>query len=345
MPLETESFPAAVESWHVEQDRTPGDPARARMAIASRVVELTRRLGDQVCARTWQVEEEKTQRAAARLWRCIDFHWRQFGASSPCALATVVERLESGNWGNSSGRPNVLKEVVLAQAVEWYDKKAVEMFEREYMPVVEATARRAGGDRAADALGNFTAELILPRSDRPPRISSYQGRTSLAGWLRAVVVNFWTSAMRQQRGRSVSPHPEVIVSQSADAVSHEQSDCEQLLSPLFGQAVGVLGIEDRLILKMLVLEGVPQHALANSLGINSGTLTRRRQRAAAMVFAQIREQSLQSRNPAQAADCLDAVLTGGSRELREKLADVLAGGVRSVASSPKLDGPRVEEGT
>ena len=101
------------------------------------------------------------------------------------------------------------------------------------------------------------------------------------------------------------------------------------------QAVASLQTEDRVILKLLILDNVPQQELARSLGIHSGTLTRRRQKAAAQVFEQVRTLSQAGSNPRQAADCLELMLTGNQPDLRQRLAAVLTSEIRAdIAAKP-----------
>jgi hypothetical protein len=84
---------------------------------------------------------------------------------------------------------------------------------------------------------------------------------------------------------------------------------------------------------MLILDGVPQMDLARSLGLNSGTITRRRRRAVEKILSGTRRLAAQCQRPRQAEDCLEFVLAGDDAELRRGLADVLTAGLRSGSAS------------
>ena len=203
------------------------------------------------------------------------------------------------------------------------------MFESDYMPKVRAIARHLGGGRALDAVENFAAELVLPREGRPPRIASFQGRTPLASWLRAVVANFWISQTRKRQAVNLAVLPERSVHDGDAATTIDGRPCDELLRPIFAGALEPLHTEDRLLIKMLVLDGVGQNELARSLKVSSGTLTRRRQRATAAVLANIRELVQRHTDVRQATNCLELVMAGNDAGLRQRLAEVLAEGVRA----------------
>ena len=224
------------------------------------------------------------------------------------------------------------------------EARAAEVFEAEFMPVVRSIARHIGGERAVDAVENFAAELVLPREGREPRIATYQGRTTLAHWLGPVVANAWRTEFRRRkpdgpihfdpdgRAGALEWTPAPCCSSSVSSPS-ELSQCEELLRPIFLAAGRLLEAEDRLLLQMLMLDGVPQKDLARSLGLNSGTITRRRQRAVEVILSGTRRLAAQCQRPRQAEDCLGLVLAGDDTELRRGLADVLALGLRADSTS------------
>lgn len=194
------------------------------------------------------------------------------------------------------------------------------------MPRVRAVAHRVGGASAAERFGNLAADLILPRAHHPPRIATYAGKTPLKSWLRTVVTNLWVSHIRTSRERSGN---EVVESRAAPEQCDvpEQVQCEDLLRPVFQSAVSGLDSQDRVLLKMLILDGAPQHQLARCLGVNPGTVTRRRQRATQMLFTSIRQLGADSETPEAVRDCLDLVLTSGSSHLRHRLGELLVSGI------------------
>lgn len=119
--------------------------------------------------------------------------------------------------------------------------------------------------------------------------------------------------------------PAIHEASAVDQIEVAQDrQCEDLLRPAFRSAVAAVPTEDRVLLKMLLLDGVPQNQLAESLGIAPGTLTRRKQRAAEGIWTEIREFGNRSARPQAVHDCLERTIARESRELQLRLADVLA---------------------
>ena len=316
---------------------------RPAEATARLVHEVVARFTPDVCGRVVSLSEAHYDLYLSRVRFCVEYHASRLGETE---LARVIERLEDGDLGAVKVRANLLRDVVLAQALQLGESRAAEVFEAEYMPVVRSIARHLGGERAVDAVENFAAELMLPREGREPKIATYQGRTSLAHWLGPVVANAWRTELRRHRpdrpvlfepdGRESPSLPLALPAQ----MPNEIGQCEDLLRPIFLAAGRMLESEDRLLLKLLLLDGVPQKDVARSLGLNSGTITRRRQRAVETIFAGARRLAAQCQRPGEAEDCLGLVLAGDDAELRRGLADVLAAGLRAdLALAAHAEGP------
>lgn len=298
--------------------------------------EIDRRIGplaEAVCDRPLDLTAAGTNAYRRRWWRTIEFHWSKLGTEKPLSLAAVLDRLERMPGTSSLG---LLGEVTLAEALEQREQRAAELFERDFMPLVRATAQRTAGPAAVDLVENFAADLILPREARPPRIASYEGRTPLAAWLKAIVVNVSLNGARRKR-MTVLPVDSAEPVHQEPAVLADRRDCEKLLRPVFADCVSQISVQDRVLLKMLILDAVPQKDLAQVLGINTGTLGRRRQKAAALVW-QAFERLAAGGDARRLTSCLETVLAGDSTELRSSLAEVLASNLRR---EPACDAERL----
>jgi RNA polymerase sigma factor (sigma-70 family) len=319
---------------------------RVRLRLDGSAEALVRLLHDVIarftpglCGRVVSAREAQFNLYLRRVQFCVEYHAARLGESEP---AQVVERLERGELGARVLQGNLVREVLLAQALELREPTAAQVFEAEYMPVVRSMARHLGGDRAADAVENFAAELLLPRDGRLPRIATYQGRTTLRQWLAAVVANVWRTELRRSRpsvpaGFEPDGRDRLIKGRrsGADAAAEPPVDfrqCEELLRPIFQAAGRLLEAEDRLLLQMLLLDGVPQKALARGLGLSSGTITRRRQRAIETILVGTRRLMAQSERSHQADACLELVIAGDDTELRRSLGEVLAAGIRAAGA-------------
>jgi DNA-directed RNA polymerase specialized sigma24 family protein len=307
------------------------------------------RLTPEVCGRRIAPSDPRHELYLGRLRVCVEYHAARTGEGRPIPPARVIARLEAGDLGGAKVRANLLRDVLLAQALQLGEARAAEVFDAEYMPVVRSIARHIGSERAVDALENFAAELVLPREGREPKIATYRGRTTLGHWLGPVVTNAWRTEFRRRkpdgpirfdpdgRAGALEWAAEPCCSSSSSS-SSELSQCEELLRPIFLAAGRLLADEDRLLLQMLMLDGVPQKDLARSLSLNSGTITRRRQRAVETILSGTRRLAAQCPRPRQAEDCLGLVLAGDDLELRRGLADVLASGLRADPASRSRGG-------
>jgi hypothetical protein len=317
------------DDWLTRHERCPAAQAPQRLRhLADEIASLAAPLVARICGGTPPPASPQLEPYLQRLHGCLSYHWRRLGRDGRLPFTRLIAHLlpdppAKGVHGD------LLAEVVLAQALELGEPRAAEVFEVDFMPVVRGTARSVGGEKAVEVVENFAAELVLPREGRGPRIATYAGRTGLAHWLVPVVVNYWRTTRRQRPTVSLSLFPDPPAPDVAEGEA--EAPCEGLLRPIFAHTVDVLTPEDRLLLQMLVLEGVPQKELAHSLGLNSGTITRRRQKAIGAMLERLRQLTAGSRRPGDVANCLQAILAGDDPELRGRLAAVLAGCVRGGA--------------
>ena len=262
---------------------------------------------------------------AHRLWRALEFHFakRNLTPGSLDEVTDLVERLERGELHYGQVRENVVVDVMVAVGLERNENRAAIMFQQDYMPVARYHANRFAGQRGVDTIENLAADLVLPRVGRPPKIASYRGLTPLKSWLRSVVVNQCVGAHRSQREESLG---DTVTVSEFDTVEMtvQTDDCEKKLAPTFREAVGRLPAVDRVLLKMLILDGVPQKALAKTQGVDSGTLTRRRQRAAGKLLEEIQQLGQQANASSSDNGCLELLLAGNAADLQSRLAALLA---------------------
>jgi DNA-directed RNA polymerase specialized sigma24 family protein len=274
------------------------------------------------------LSEYESANVVGRLWRCISYHWQRLATKGRLPFDEIIKRLESGEIGFLATETNLLYEIVLAHALESREATAAAAFDRDYMPIVRANARRVAGQRGEELVENFGAELIMPRKNRLPRIAGFHGRTPMALWLRAVVINYCLSEARKRQAVAMNPGLSLKVVPST-SISSDDENCEELLRPMFRAVIGDLSAEDRVLIKMLILDGVPQKQLALSLGVDSGTVTRRRQRVAGRIWDRVRCLSSECNKSARVHDCLNLILAGENLELRSRLCDALAAPFRA----------------
>lgn len=310
----TSLFSPEAAAWICKQEQRQEGVAGNRLQVIEQQLKgTTARLVRELCDR--DADERTIDLYVKRLWHCVEYHWGQLNSSSFESLLAQLSR---------EGSSDVLRDVILAQAIEDGDPQAAHVFENEYMPIIRRIAFRMGGHRAQDCVDNFAAELVLPRGTLPPRIALFAGKTSLANWLKVVVANYWTSQCRATS--SVETKSELA---EPDPTAHTLTlvidrECEGMLSPLFKNIVRDLDPYDRVLLQMLILDSVPQQKVASALGIHSGNVTRRRERIASSIWQRVKQLSDSQR----ILTCLDQVLAGRDAALKRRLGELLAAGLK-----------------
>jgi len=315
-------LPADPPAWLAQFDSASIASDRRQMATERRlgqlVDEYSRPTYDQV-----PLSDAKRMDLIGRLWRCLNYHGEVISRQRTISLEDVIGEVQTGKALGAQDSADGLADVTLAQALEAGENRAATMFEKEYMPLVGQTARRLAGQRGEEHVENFAAELIMPRADRPPRIAQYVGKTSFARWVRTVATNYCLSKFRAVREQQRFDEPQIANSNSS-AVLIDSQPCLELVRPLVQEAVERLPAEDRLLLRWLTLDGVPQQHVAKVLGIHTGNVTRRRQKAAQDVLQHVNTAARHVGKQGTVTDCLDSLLTGGDAQGREQLGQWLA---------------------
>lgn len=154
------------------------------------------------------------------------------------------------------------------------DTAAWEEFVRLHGPAIRAAARQAflrmrcpGTDHDVENIAQdvFTA---LCEDDRR-RLRGFQGRCSLAGWLRAVATNHALNhvrAERVRRARSLESEPMLV----PEAPAPERADAEEVRR--LAHLVERLPARERFALRLHYVDGVPQRQIAVILGVSENTI-------------------------------------------------------------------------
>ena len=321
--------PREAWDWICQQESCPASLAASRVALIEKsIVDAVRRTLGRMTARVVPEDGARFEPYLRRWWTCVEYHWRNAATVSRSSYSVLASQLETFETSGAKLRANLLRDVVLAEALEQCEPRAAELFEQEYAAMIRATAQRVGGPRSAEAVENFAAQLILAEPGKASKLSKYQGRTALGLWLKTVVMNYCRSQFRSAHAKTASLQVEPMASSlpaEVDAAT-DHHECHDLLRPIFRSALATVDTADRVLVKMLVLDGVPQKELAGSLGIHTGNLGRRRDRAAAQIFQAIRAAVMQNAEHRRADECLELVVAGDNLALRQALGEILLEG-------------------
>lgn len=247
-----------------------------------------------------------------RLWACWRYHWRKAASTAPDGRIDgreVADRIRSGRGCCGSGRlgGNPLRDVVLAEAVQHKEEKAMHALEEENRLYCIAQGIRVNSRvakdkrdwwyRLLDELGGY--------SNPPGKLSKFRGKCGLRNWLGTVSRNFargyppWSDA----RESDIEP------SKPEEHNGPEVEECLTLLAGLLNNALKALSPEDRTLLFMIYVDAVPQKQVAGLLGIDPGNVTKRKQKVLRKKLPEILTSLVSEfRHPEAYEDCLELLI-------------------------------------
>ena len=166
----------------------------------------------------------------------------------------------------------------LAMACADGDRVAWEHFADEYLPLVQRFAKQACGNtgESEDLSQELTTKLLADRK----RFAGYNGRGSLAGWLRVAVSHAAVDRFRRM-SRQISVGSLDEEDLPAAPAAAEQQDDEAVdsrwgpvISRIVGECLSGLAARDRLLLCLYYLRGVPLKDIGRHFGIHEATASR-----------------------------------------------------------------------
>jgi len=174
------------------------------------------------------------------------------------------------------------------------DEHAWERFVREYRPLLyraaDALDRTQGARELADSLYAELYGVTASASERRSLFRYYQGRSSLATWLRAVLAQRYVDRLRVQRRVEPLLHDEVPA--PSEEVATDRARYVVLVGQALSRAVAALGPRERLRLGCYYVQELTLAETARVLNESEATssrqLGRTRQALRAAVERQLR---------------------------------------------------------
>ncbi len=236
-----------------------------------------------------------------------------------------------------------LEDLALACACEIGSEAAWEHVVREQRPALyrAADALEPGGG-ARDLADSLYAELYGLRErdgDRQSLFRYFQGRSSLATWLRAVLSQRYVDRIRAARRLEPLPEEEAIVGSASGAEPPEpdRARFQRLMRTALDRAIAGLDARDRLRLRCYYAQQLTLAQTGRLLGEHEATVSRQLGRTRRAIREAV-ERDLRKGaglNDAQVGRCFEcAVEDAGPLDLDELLDD--AGGRKKTAPDRSL---------
>ena len=170
------------------------------------------------------------------------------------------------------------EDLFLAIACSKGDRIAWEHFADDYLPMLRQFALRACGNssEAEDLAQEVTAKLLNEKN----RLAGYNGRGSLAGWLRVTVAH--AAIDRFRRTMRESSLDALQESGAAVLQDDRHDEREDTLDSRWGRIIEEIADDclrrfpprDRLLLSLYYLQGVPLKSIAARYGVHEATAYR-----------------------------------------------------------------------
>jgi len=191
------------------------------------------------------------------------------------------------------------------------DERAWERFVSEYRPLLyraaDALDRTQGAREVADSLYAELYGIKTAAGERQSLFRYYEGRSSLATWLRAVLVQRYVDRVRVERRTTSLPDEEAPT--RSDEPDPHRSRYIALVRQALGRAVAALAARDRLRLGCYYVQELTLAETSRVMNESEATSSRRlaRTRAAIRqgVEQQLRDEARMS--DGQIAECLASV--------------------------------------
>jgi len=209
----------------------------------------------------------------------------------------------------------------LARACAAGDGKAWERFVREYRPVLRRAAEAmAAGGAAVDLAEELFADLYGLREregERQSLFRYYQGRSSLATWLRAVLAQRYVDRIRASRRTTSLSDDE---SESAGSLASkpalgtanpEEPRCRAAVREALTSALSALEPRDRLRLRCYYTQELKLAAIGKMFSESEATASRQLARIRKDLSAAVQERMRQvhAYEGAALAECLQLVMS------------------------------------
>ncbi len=173
-----------------------------------------------------------------------------------------------------------LPDLYLAAACSEGEPRALAAFEAAYFGDVAGILERTGQRSVLDEdfLQALRERIFVPREELRPRIASYTGRGRLAGWFKMVLLRM--ASHHRTRGQ---PQPavdlewveRVLVQRTTPELQVIKEHSRLQVKPLFAEALGSLGAEQRLLLRQVFLDDLTGEQLSALYHVHRTTVARR----------------------------------------------------------------------
>lgn len=201
--------------------------------------------------------------------------------------ARMVRSPEVVRWEQEFGLPEgaldaadpaLVKDLAVALGCARGNAKALGLFERELGDVMDRAIKRSPtlGIGADEFRQIIREKLFVAAPGSAPKISTYEGRAPLAGWLRVLCARAVIDLSRRQEEAVPAPNDDLLMERLATKDDPElatvRAKMAHVLPAAFSSALARLEPRQRNLLRQRYLHGVAASALAERYGVHRATV-------------------------------------------------------------------------
>ena len=238
------------------------------------------------------------EQSLAQLVATAKSAWPQIELSEELFIQHVADRI-----GEPDDLPTAIGQL---RAADLYltcgcaqgDSVAIASFNQRYRGLFEACLVRLGlrDANVDDLAGKVTAQLLLPRNDRPPAIALFSGHGDLTGYLRVSVTREGIRQCKKQR-RQPPPRELESIALASDLDDPELAAMKlryrQQFKAAFHQAISELSSGQRLLLRYHYVHNLTMREIGELVRADDSTITRRLARVRAKLLTSTRSALVQ----------------------------------------------------
>ncbi len=208
------------------------------------------------------------------LWTEARAVWPQVEVSLEAFGAAATPLLEEGPIAADR-----LAELYLACGCAAGNRRALEVFERDFVDVVPGALRGFNlHDADLDEVRQTVRQRLLLATDGPPRILRYAGRGSMRGLVRMTATRVAIDLVRRRDGTRVDGADDLLrlpVGQDDPELAAMKAEFRTEFKVAFEFAMAELTSHQRTLLRLHLVDGVPLQKLADAHGVHRATIVRR----------------------------------------------------------------------
>ncbi len=179
------------------------------------------------------------------------------------------------------------------------DTRALAEFDRRLREVAPRALSRIRLDRVSydELLQDVRERLLVARPGAElPKLASYSGRGPLEGWLRVTIARAAISALRDRGDEAWRDDEQALLDQAASddpRLEALKSRCAPVLKSAIEEAIAALPDEDRVLLRLHMVDGLTIDDLAAIYRAHRATTARRLARVRHRIFDGARERAME----------------------------------------------------